>query len=82
MSENDRGRATIQEKLAVDVGDIEGLLNKMRERLFTELNSTEEKDMETLLSLINDGHYLFVAKTKTKFSKIRDLKSIHPLREL
>ena len=61
LNENNRGRAAIQEKLSCKCGRIENMINEMRERLLTEVSTTEKKDTEMLLSLISDGDDLLVS---------------------
>ena len=62
LTENDRGRTAIQEKLSRKCGIIKDMINEMRERLLAELNTVEEKDTEPLQILINGGHGLLISK--------------------
>ena len=56
LTESSRGRAATQEIWVTSEKPEMLLINKTRERLLTELDTTEGKDMEALLSLISDGH--------------------------
>ena len=43
----------------------------MRERFLTKLRTIEEKDMEALLSLINNGHDLLVSEEITDNNRLQ-----------